>query len=162
MRLSKTFSFGKVNLQVFADVSNLFNTKYMSQYGFIDAIDYNAYMKSLHMDGGIDNDLNYINIHGSDRPGDYRKDGVTFQPIVPVSTYAELSLASNKNARPFYYVRETGQYFQYVNSVWQAVDQGKLDQVLNDKAYIDMPNQDTFTFLNPRNIFYGVKLSLEL
>jgi outer membrane receptor protein involved in Fe transport len=162
MRISKTFTFGKVNFQVFADMSNLFNTKYMSQYGFVDAIDYNSYLSSLHMDGGIDNDLNYINIHGSDKPGDYRKEGVDFQPIVPVQKFSELSLASNQKARPFYFVKETGQYFQYVNNAWQVVDQGKLNQVLDDKAYIDMPNQDTFTFLNPRNIFYGVKLSIEL
>jgi hypothetical protein len=34
--------------------------------------------------------------------------------------------------------------------------------VIDDKAYIDMPNMDTFTFLNPRRIFFGLRLSLDI
>jgi hypothetical protein len=49
-----------------------------------------------------------------------------------------------------------------VNNAWQPVDPGRLQQVLDDKAYIDMPNMDTFTFLNPRRIFFGIRLSFEI
>jgi len=48
-----------------------------------------------------------------------------------------------------------------VNGTWQVVDRSRLQKVLDDKAYIDMPNLTTFTFLNPRNIFYGVRLSFD-
>jgi hypothetical protein len=34
-----------------------------------------------------------------------------------------------------------------------------VQQVLDDKAYIDMPNQGFLTFLNPRDIFFGLRLS---
>jgi hypothetical protein len=34
--------------------------------------------------------------------------------------------------------------------------------VLDDKAYIDMPNQETFTFLDPRKIFFGIRLSFDM
>jgi hypothetical protein len=33
--------------------------------------------------------------------------------------------------------------------------------VLDDKAYIDMPNFDSINFLEPRNIFFGVRLSFD-
>ena len=49
-----------------------------------------------------------------------------------------------------------------MNGVREQVDQGTLDQVMDDKAYIDMPNQEAFTFLNPRNIFYGIRFSFDL
>jgi len=41
------------------------------------------------------------------------------------------------------------------------VDQAKIDQVLKDKAYIDMPNQSTWWFLDPRRITFGLKLSFD-
>ena len=49
LRISKTFRLMGVDLQIFADVSNLFNYKYMTTYGFVDASDYTSYMKSLHL-----------------------------------------------------------------------------------------------------------------
>ena len=36
---------------------------------------------------------------------------------------------------------------------------GDVDQMLEDKAYIDMPNNTSFTFLNPRNVFFGIRLT---
>ena len=59
-------------------------------------------------------------------------------------------------------LRRTDSTTSFVNGQRQEVDPGKLEQVLDDKAYIDMPNQEAFTFLNPRNIFYGIRLSFEL
>jgi hypothetical protein len=163
MRITKTFHFGKVNLQLFADVSNLFNFKYMSpDYGFVDANDFNDYMKSLHLPAEHETELGYINISGDDKPGMYRKAGVDFQPIVALARYTDLASPSNQQARPFYYVKETRTFYQLVNGTWQQVDQGRLNKVLDDKAYIDMPNLDTFTFLNPRRIYYGIRLGFDL
>jgi hypothetical protein len=59
------------------------------------------------------------------------------------------------------YVRATGQYWEYRNGSWDRADQAFVDQVLKDKAYIDMPNNFSFDFLNPRQFFYGVTLSLK-
>jgi hypothetical protein len=165
-RISKAFRFGSFNLELFADISNLFNIKYMSSggYGFFNGDDYNAYMKSLHLEdfpADLKQRIGYINIPGDDRPGDYRDFGVAFQPIVPVASFAELSNPQNQQARPFYYVADQKTYYQFVGGAWQQVEQGRLDQVLEDKAYIDMPNQEYFWFLNPRRIFWGIRFSLD-
>jgi len=37
-----------------------------------------------------------------------------------------------------------------------------MDKILEDKAYIDMPNPSTFWFLNPRNIYFGIRLSFNI
>ena len=41
-------------------------------------------------------------------------------------------------------------------------DQATKDQWLKNKSYIDMPNQTFLTFLNPRDIFWGLRVTLEL
>ncbi len=124
LRLSKTFNFSGVSLQLFADVSNALNLKYMTQYGFVDANDYLAYMKSLHLPAEIGDPLGYGNIPGNDVPGDYR----------------------------------TGAFIAWDENASAA----QKDEWTKNKSYIDMPNQDYFSFLNPRDIFWGLKLSVDL
>jgi outer membrane receptor protein involved in Fe transport len=123
LRISKSFHIMGVNLQIFADISNLFNYKYMTDYGFIDNNDYLAYMKSLHLPVDIGDPLGYGNIPGEDQPGDYRTSPYTpWDPNASDSQKAE----------------------------WEK-----------NKSYIDMPNQEYFAFLNPRDIFWGLKLSFD-
>jgi hypothetical protein len=165
LRISKNFHFGQLNLQLFADVSNLLNFKYMTTYGFMQGTDYNEYMQSLHLPAfspDVDTKIGYVNIPGDDHGGSYRKEGVEFQPIVAYRTYAALQQVSNPSTRPFYYAADNKQYYQWVNNAWQPADQGRVDQALKDKAYIDMPNQDSYTFLNPRRVFFGMRLTLDL
>ena len=45
---------------------------------------------------------------------------------------------------------------------WEHVSKARIDQVLDDKAYIDMPNQDSFNFLDPRQIYFGIRVSFDL
>mgnify|MGYP005838281099 CR=1 FL=1 len=124
LRISKTFNLMGVNLQIFADISNLFNYKYMTGYGFVDNNDYLAYMKSLHLPESVfDERFGYNNIPGNDKPGDYRTG-----PYIPWDDNAAEGL----------------------KEVWRR-----------NKSYIDMPNQEFLTFLNPRDIFWGVKLSVD-
>ncbi len=124
LRISKTFNIMGVNLQVFADISNLLDYKYMTTYGFVDNNDYLAYMKSLHLPAEVfDDRFGYINIPGEDVPGDFR----------------------------------TGPYIPWDEN---ASDSQKEEWTKN-KSYIDMPNQEFFAFLNPRDIFWGLKLSVD-
>ena len=124
LRISKTFRFMGIDLQIFADISNLFNYKYMTDYGFVDNNDYLAYMKSLHLPSEVfDQRFGYVNIPGEDEPGDYR----------------------------------TGPYIPWDEN---ASDSQK-DEWRKNKSYIDMPNQEYFAFLNPRDVYWGLKLSLE-
>ena len=157
IRLSKNIQLGRINLQLFMDVNNVFNLKQLTTYGFVDNSDYDAYMKSLH----LSEEFNqwYGNIPGSDRPGDYRKSGVEFQPMVFTDKIGNLK---NPHPRPVYFDYDTRQYYRWVNNKWQTADQDEVDRVLKDKAYIDMPNQEWFNFLNPRDVYFGVRLSFDL
>ncbi len=165
LRLSKTLKVAKSNVQFFMDVNNLFNIKYMQQYGFIDGKDYEAYMKSLHLPQEIGDPLGYGNVPGDDRPGSFRKDGVAFVPILAAASAGSLPAAPPKleaGRRLLYYLRDTGEYMEYQNNAWAKADAGFVRQVLDDKAYIDMPNQQFLTFLNPRDIFFGVNVSFDV
>ena len=127
MRLTKTLNLFGVDLQLFCDISNLFNYKFMSQYGFYNYVDYNSYMMSLHLPAEVANQITgYSNIAGSDRPGDYR----------------------------------VGDYHSW-DEIQKAAP-AQRDQWIKDKAYIDMPNLTYSTFLNPRQIFWGLKVTFAI
>jgi hypothetical protein len=73
MRFSKGFNFGALRMDLFMDVNNLFNNKYMDyRAGFVDAKDWDAYMQSLHLPEDIVGQFSYGNIPGNDTPGDIR------------------------------------------------------------------------------------------
>ena len=158
IRLSKNFTlFDRVNLMLFMDINNVLNLKQLTTYGFVDGTDYDRYMKSLH----LSEDFNqyYGQIPGSDRPGDYRKAGVAYQPMVFAN---KLSEVATKYATPIYYEYTTRSYFRWVNNAWQPANQSEVDQVLKDKAYIHMPTQDWWNFLNPRDFYFGLRMSFDL
>lgn len=163
LRLSKGLNLYGVVVELFVDISNAFNVKYFypGGFGFKDGTDFDNYMRSLHLSARIGDDLasTYINIPGNDRPGDYRKPGVKAVPMKGIET-----TAAERNPHPsyIYYVRSTKQYMRYQNGQWTVEDQAKVDQVLKDRAYVDMPNLDYFTFLNPRDFFFGIRLSVGL
>jgi len=161
LRISKSIKFGPVNVQVFADINNALNIKTLSSYGFIDANDYYDYMRSLHLPAAaIDESkgkYGYINIAGDDRPGDYRQG--SFVPIKPVQNVTNESFPV---ASAIYYETTSGMYKEYVNGAWSQVPDSKLKEILDKKQYIDMPNQSWASFLNPRNIYWGLKISVEL
>ncbi len=124
LQITKSINVFGIDLQFYCLINNLFNYKYMSQYGFYDANDYILYMKSLHLPAAIGNQLGYGNIPGNDRPGDYR-----IGPYIPWDPNAS----------------------QAQKNVW-----------LRNKSYIDMPNLTYSTFLNPRQIFWGLKLNFAI
>jgi outer membrane receptor protein involved in Fe transport len=160
IRLSKTFDFGKFDIQLYVQIDNLFSAKRLSTTGFDDIHDENNYFKSLHLPEDIVDDLNYAYVPGEDQPGDYRKTGVAYTPIQ--ASY-NINGEPNPNEDLIYYDLATRRYYEFQNSGgWKRVDDKKMDQILDDKAYIDMPNFDFFTFLNPRNIFFGLKFNITL
>ncbi|MFH0992477.1 MAG: TonB-dependent receptor [bacterium] len=157
LRVSKSFQIGGLNLQFFCDINNVLNLKQMTSYGFVDATDFDTYMKSLHLPEEFNK--YYGNIPGDDRPMDYRKSGVEYQPMV---FSKDVKSIAAPYTRPIYYDYTAQQYYRWINNAWQLADQAEVDRVLADKAYIDMPNQDWFNFLNPRDIYLGVRLSFDL
>lgn len=126
LRFSKNFHFRDLDIEFFLDINNATNYRYMSSsLGFVDAEDYNNYMKSLHLPAKIGDKLDYGNIPGNDRPGDFRT--VPYEPYDP-----------------------------------NDPDEEHRKYVLENKAYIDMPNQEFFTFLNPRSYYWGLRFTLNL
>jgi hypothetical protein len=136
LRMSKTIKVSTANIQFFMDINNVFNFKQMTATynpltgggsigtGFVDAKDYEAYMKSLHLPKEIGDPLGYGNIPGNDRPGDYR----------------------------------TGPYIPWDPNA----DEATKEKWRKNKSYIDMPNQAFLTFLNPRDVFFGVNVTFDV
>ncbi|MGE5432641.1 MAG: TonB-dependent receptor [Syntrophomonadaceae bacterium] len=144
LKLAKNFTFGPLNLQFFADVKNALNLKYMDYFngeaGFTDTRDYEAYMKSLHLPQSV-----FANIR--DNEGNIK-------PLY--SNIGTPGVFIYGDDKPGDY--RTGEYHAWDE---KATDAQKAEWKKN-KSYIDMPNQDYFTFLNPRDIYWGLRFSLEI
>lgn len=158
LKITKKFNFGPVDLKFFADIFNLFNEKHFSGLSFSDAFDYDDYMKSLHLPNSVRSPLGYDGISGSDGPGDVRKTGVDF---VPMEWSVNSANSEAWNHAAIYYDASTKNYMEYnsTSGEWVVANSSKIKKILDDKAYIDMPNHTYFTFLNPRQIFFGLQLS---
>jgi hypothetical protein len=148
LRFSKSFTMKHFTVQLFADISNLFNIMRLNNTG-----DQN-YRRSLHLPKSDA----YNNIPGDDKFGDYRKPDVEWQPM----EYGVDFTHAPSSPRAIFYDPNTGLYWQYVEGSWAQVEQKRIDQINNDKAYIDMPNPSTYWFLNPRNIIYGLRVSFDI
>jgi len=81
LRISKRFKFAGSNFELFADVNNLLDNKYINSKGFFDSQDRRDYLESLHlpMYKGKEFDAlrdveNGLYIGGDDKPGDIKSD----------------------------------------------------------------------------------------
>lgn len=164
MRLKKQTMVNDNRFTFFVEISNLLNTKRLSLVSFQDFHDKLSYFSSLHLPESRD----YNNIVGDDMIGDFREDDVDFQPIEQQGIIS--SDLDQGNAGAIYYGRfddgvtvHDPAYWEYVGegdaAEWVRVSDSRMDKILDDRAYIDMPNQTSFSFLNPRQIFFGVQLS---
>jgi outer membrane receptor protein involved in Fe transport len=159
LRLNKTFTFKMFAVTVFMETRNLLNTKRLSGTSFYDQNDYLAYMYSLHLPKDLA--YNNTNVPGDDRVGAYHNDDVKYQPILFSQNVSRMT-SGEKGV--IYYDGPTGKYMEDINADghFTAVDQNRMQKILDDKAYIDMPNNSAFDFLNPRQFFYGISLSFNL
>jgi hypothetical protein len=48
------------------------------------------------------------------------------------------------------------------DGAWSEVASPRMKKILDDKAYIDMPNHSYFNFLDPRRLFFCVKTTFDL
>ncbi len=163
LRFTKHFDTNYGDFQVFADIDNVFNRKHIySQAAFHpDNNDFDWYMRSLHLSEDIYSDLNedsddpYFWIPGGDRPGDFRDADALFQPIEASDTRPA---AADANTRAWYWSPDTGYSRLSGSGSWEAVPQGEVDDALDSKAYIDMPNLGFNTFFNPRRFTLGFRI----
>lgn len=151
LRLYKSFKMGLSDIEFFVDVSNLLNTRHFSTAGYSDYNDMIAYMETLHFEWeeGIQN--------GDDRIGDYRDDGIGY---VPMQSVADINKIEIPESSVLYYDQNSGCYLQYSDNTWIEREKSWVRKVvIEPKAYIDMPNLTYFTFLKPRDITFGIRVS---
>ena len=155
LRLTKNIGLGGTNAKLFIDVYNLFNTRRLTFSGFVDGLDYQDYMRSLHLPASD----NYPNeFTGDDRPGVYRDPDMDFVPMDRITSRGDFV---NTTPEPdvLYYESSTDQYLSYESGSWEEVSQSRVDEVLESRAYIDMPNLSYQTFLDPRDIYFGIEFN---
>lgn len=160
LRLNKTFTFKTFAVTLFMETRNLLNTKLLSGESFYNTDDYLNYMYSLHLPTSPA--YNNKNIPGDDRVGDYRT--VPYQPVLLSGNVDGMPVGSIDPIAIYYSAagQYAGKYMIYVNGGWSEVDHNRMQKILDDKAYIDMPNNSSFDFLNPRQFYYGINLSFNL
>ena len=108
-------------------------------------------MKSLHFDWekGVQK--------GDDRIGEYRDWDVEY---VPMRSVESLDDVSKPDGRTLYFDQANDRYMMFVDGAWVIRENSWVQkEVLDTKAYIDMPNKRSMTFLNPRTIEFGIKIT---
>jgi outer membrane receptor protein involved in Fe transport len=151
-RLSRTFATDMGNLEFFLDISNLLNTKWLSYTGFAGSRDWTAYRNSLRLpwEEGID--------RGDDHLGDYRDWDTEYRQFVTVDSLS--GVQGTPRSYEIYWDKTADSYHSWNDETgdWDLMSQSEIDQIVADKAYIDMPNIRSMSFLNPRQITFGIRL----
>ena len=158
LRFARTFDLRGRELTFFADIFNLTNRRQFSAAGFENGVDRDKYLASLHLPESDD----YPNIVGDDNYGTIRPNDVAYVPTMRCEVRSEDcgALTTDMPANALYYEASTGTYLSYQDGEFVQADQSFVNRVLDDKAYIDMPNQNFLTFLGPRDVFFGIRLKL--
>ena len=153
LRFTKNITVAGRRAQFFVDIFNVLNARRLSFNGFVDGNDQLSYLRSLHLPESEDYQTN---IPGNDKIGAYREYSVPYQPMQRIP--ARESITAPKEG-VIYWEYNSRQYLVYRDDAWGVADSQVVDQVIQDKAYIDMPNQSFLTFLDPRDVYWGIRLS---
>ncbi|MEM1056446.1 MAG: TonB-dependent receptor [Bacteroidota bacterium] len=158
LRLARTFDVANREVTFFADVFNLLNRKDLSGFGYIDGNDRVAYFRSLHFAESED----YVNVPGNDVVGSFRAPDVPFQPLCSVESSSRTDQCGYGEfaSDVIYYARDTESFLVFRDGQFVPADPSRVEEVLETRAYIDMPNQGFLTFLNPRDVFFGLRVKL--
>ena len=179
LRLTRQFAMRGVRAMFFLDVSNVLNLKRLNNASDGPSgsdRDWEFYLSSLHLpeDTFGEFEPTYAFIPGNDSPGTFRDYGTEFVPIEIVNAVSELPASGlpgdaeitaglptglESDRRVLWYVQEAGQYHEYQNGTWAQANQDFVNEVLDNKLYIDMPNNDFIWFLNPRRVNLGLRFS---
>lgn len=153
LRFTRNLVIAGKRAQFFVDIFNALNARNLSFNGFVDGNDQLSYLRSLHLP---ESDDYQTNIPGNDKIGAYRSYDVAYQPMQRIPD-RETFTAPKEGV--IYWEFDSRQYFVFRDGAWSTADSQVVDQVVKDKAYIDMPNQSFLTFLDPRDIYWGIRLS---
>ncbi len=160
MKFNKKFRFDRFTLSFFLDIYNVINKKTLYTGSVFSSTDRDSYYYSLHYPQEIIDEIDdYGNIPGADKPGEFRNIGVEY---VPMEHVWDITTAGVGETGVIYYNAEDEDYYRFDQGVYVLEDNARVQEVLDSKAYIDMPNFSSFNFLNPRDIFFGINLSFDL
>jgi hypothetical protein len=166
MRLSKQLQTPLAEIELFADISNVFNIRHLSRRTAFasEGQDWQRYMKSLHLPDDTFSDVDsppYLFIPGDDQPGDFRPYDVEYQPVEVVASLDRVTdEVAEESSRAYFYSKSAGDYFQWSESEsWTQVDDGDVEEMLDKKSYIDMPNYRYAAFFHPRQVLLGLRFS---
>jgi hypothetical protein len=132
LRFDKYIAMGKFKVQLFMDISNVLDTRRLTNTGDQD------YMRSLHLPKSDA----YDNILGDDKVGDYRDPTVEFQPM----QYRKVIQGTDRpdDYRAIYVEGTTGKYWQVVQDAlapagtkWVEVDRSKIDNPLGGSLILE-------------------------
>jgi outer membrane receptor protein involved in Fe transport len=139
LRVARDFYIRPFRLKLYVDITNLFNFKiwpYLSDIatpsGFVDGNDYTSYMRSLRLPEDMVDEFKYVPLNGY---GDDRP-GDYRPDDVPFDP-----LESNLNNDP-------------------EIERRNQERI-KKKSYIDNPGMTYLQFLDPRDIFLGIRLSFD-
>lgn len=153
LRFTRNLVIAGKRAQFFVDIFNALNARNLSFNGFVDGNDQLSYLRSLHLP---ESDDYQTNIPGNDKIGAYRSYDVAYQPMQRIPDRETFTVPKEG---VIYWEFDSRQYFVFRDGAWSTADSQVVDQVVKDKAYIDMPNQSFLTFLDPRDIYWGIRLS---
>jgi len=152
----KKININNILVTFFVDVDNALNIKRLSLASFYDFEDRLAYYESL----SLPESSAYNNIIGDDLVGEYRSPDVDYQPIENTQSLQNIQ-SDDVQINAIYYERSSDSYYEFAEGDWVEVSKSRMNTILEEKAYIDMPNQTSFNFLNPRQVFFGLTVSYE-
>ncbi len=163
-KLSKGLKINDLRITFIAEAFNLFNFKHLSMAGLATSIARVYYQESLHFSEDVYEELGFKHLFGDDKLGDYRAEGVDFQPMEWLDRIQNDDgdvLGGDEGT--FYWVDSEDGYMQYDSEAnqWTAVPGSAVDAALEDKAYINNPPNESLLFLSPRDIFVGVRMSYD-
>ncbi len=156
LRVSKTLSMGNMNFKLYLDVDNVFNIKSLSSTGATGSIDWqDGYINSLHL-FWEENEV----FRGNDKIGDIN----TYGEFVPIESHADISSVSDPLESVLYHNQADGidkgeSFYRWNGSEFVLQDKDVVENLYNKRAYIDMPNLTSMTFLYPRTFTLGLSVS---
>lgn len=174
-KLMKPFKLGPVNFNLLLEIDNIFNLKRLSladqstgaSYSLLDSYQVDHYIESLHFSAVAYEETDQDHLSPkyypegtkakADKYYDYRPAGVTFQAMEFANNTGQVT-----NPDVIYYVEETGLWSRTDNGVVSQVSDDEIIQLIENKAYIDNPANTAYMFMNPRKIFVGLQLSIDL
>jgi len=161
-KLSKTYHLGNINVTLLAEAFNLFNFKHFSTTGWGIPTAAIEYQESLHFKKDVYTELGFKHLSGNDRMGDYRPEDVDYQPMDYLNATADNDgNVYSADEGVYYWIEQNQDYESYSSETgsWTPVDDQKIQDTLDKKAYIYNPPNQSLMFLAPRDIFVGVKLA---